>query len=784
MDKILRCFWPKCDYKTKYKHHLNAHQLVHSDLRPFKCDFDNCNKSFKSELKLNNHNNHVHIKRFVCDCSECGKVLKSKSNLIRHKVLVHSYPDKSHTYFNCFWPKCQFKTTTESMLITHQLKHSDIKQFKCDFNNCNKLYKYKHHLDRHQNSTHFNKKYVCDFNECYKTFTENKSLIRHKNRVHLNERKFKCNEENCDKIFKSKQTLLRHKSCHLGEKTFHCYFKGCIESFKYRSQLSKHSNNVHNIDIPFVCGFSECDKVYKSKYNLIRHNLTVHSYLDKNNVYFQCFWPKCQFKAITKSMLKEHQLKHSAIKQFKCDFDNCNKKYVCDFNECYKTFTENKSLIRHKNSVHLNKRKFKCNEQNCDKIFQSKQHLLHHRRCHSGEKPFHCHFNGCNKSFAYKQHFKVHKNRHLDIKNHKCYYDNCSQQFVTRSELKRHIMRVHRWILRLNDCPDSCVDNTDADEKRTGLDKIVESLSLADYFKCRICLQVLNKTLVTRCGHTFCHECLNEWLSRSQTTKECFECRQPLATRKRARNQTISDNEAIIGGNDFVNSNPLIDEIIGKLKIRCDYEWNGCPEVCPLESLSTHLKTCQHKLCQTCGLSVGLVKDDHNCIEGLKTDRNEWQTKCNEKDREFDIKTKEMETKIKELETKLEKCEKKSRHLEMKYKQSISGALHKELVQKCKDLETSAKTSTVVAKQEIPLAVIPKSLFFGKYETNVGSIEFQKYDRSLRCIIIELRDVLNETFVSQLYKKCVANNNVNVKYEIISPDTAQLMLEKAKNGIN
>src|SRR6185437_16953954 len=41
-------------------------------------------------------------------------------------------------YFHCFWPKCQFKTRYEGQLTTHKLIHSSVKQYKCDFHNCDK----------------------------------------------------------------------------------------------------------------------------------------------------------------------------------------------------------------------------------------------------------------------------------------------------------------------------------------------------------------------------------------------------------------------------------------------------------------------------------------------------------------------------------------------------------------------------------------------------------------------------------------------------------------------
>ncbi|CAG2104729.1 unnamed protein product [Medioppia subpectinata] len=263
-------------------------------------------------------------------------------------------------------------------------------------------------------------------------------------------------------------------------------------------------------------------------------------------------------------------------------------------------------------------------------------------------------------------------------------------------------------------------------------------------------LTLLDKAVDTRCGHTFCHECLNQWLSRPQTTKECPECRQPLASRKRSRSQTIGDNSLVIGGNVLVEKNRRINEMIGKLKIRCDYEWNGCPEVCPLESLSTHLKTCQHKLCQTCGLSVNPISDDHNCIEDMKRDRNEWQKKCNE-----------WTQRAQELETEVKDFEEKSMDFELKYKTNTNKWQKKcnSLTQKTKELEIKLKVSEEMALD-----------LESKYK--------QTKNPSEHLIIIELNEAMKEIFLFQLRKKCC--NNRKFEYKTIDSKTAQHMLSRAK----
>ncbi|CAG2172134.1 unnamed protein product [Oppiella nova] len=105
-------------------------------------------------------------------------------------------------------------------------------------------------------------------------------------------------------------------------------------------------------------------------------------------------------------------MKHSKDKQFKCDFDNCNKVSRC------KT-----ALFLHKNVVHLNVR-FVCDWSECDKQFTHKSHyfdtkvhsLIEHKRIHSAEKPFICHMNGCLKRFHQLSSLYRHKRIHYQQK--------------------------------------------------------------------------------------------------------------------------------------------------------------------------------------------------------------------------------------------------------------------------------------------------------------------------------------------------------------------------------
>jgi hypothetical protein len=56
--------------------------------------------------------------------------------------------------------------------------------------------------------------------------------------------------------------------------------------------------------------------------------------------------------------------------------------------------------------------------------------------------------------------------------------------------------------------------------------------------------------------------------------------------------------------------------MLGKLKIRCIYNKNGCKEILLLDNLENHEKTCRFDkpFCDKC---LCILSVDHNCVESL-----------------------------------------------------------------------------------------------------------------------------------------------------------------------
>ena len=159
------------------------------------------------------------------------------------------------------------------------------------------------------------------------------------------------------------------------------------------------------------------------------------------------------------------------------------------------------------------------------------------------------------------------------------------------------------------------------------INRIVDRDSrFAETIQCSICLLILNNPLMTKCGHNYCNQCLKEIVESG--IKSCPDCRKGF-TKKRPKESSNESNVVFRrNSNVFVFSkNFTLKEMIGKLKISCDYESNGCKESVELESLSQHMTRCEYRFCKTCEFRPIGESDEHNCIEVLKNMNNELKEK-------------------------------------------------------------------------------------------------------------------------------------------------------------
>ena len=97
--------------------------------------------------------------------------------------------------------------------------------------------------------------------------------------------------------------------------------------------------------------------------------------------------------------------------------------------------------------------------------------------------------------------------------------------------------------------------------------------------QCAICLSLLDNPLVTKCGHNYCHQCLQFCIESG--AKQCPKCRDVFTT-KRSTKSLNHNNSVLIRHNrqNYVfTKNIVLNEMISKLQIKCDYHLKGCEEV-------------------------------------------------------------------------------------------------------------------------------------------------------------------------------------------------------------
>ncbi|EDO43806.1 predicted protein, partial [Nematostella vectensis] len=119
---------------------------------------------------------------------------------------------------------------------------------------------------------------------------------------------------------------------------------------------------------------------------------------------------------------------------------------------------------------------------------------------------------------------------------------------------------------------------------------------------CGICAEVLERAVLTPCGHSFCGVCLETWMNAKLGENEkcpasCPSCRADLYQ---------GDTIPVLA----------LRGIVDGLIVHCPNADNGCKLVLKLEGVEGHLKSCSHAPVQCCGCSAflkrGELAEHHN----------------------------------------------------------------------------------------------------------------------------------------------------------------------------
>jgi uncharacterized Zn-finger protein len=232
----LRYKCDECQFSTSIKCNYDRHILEkHEERKPYECNYCDYKTSRNERLiyHLDNchSNEHKLEKRFKCDFDECGKSYISLSSLRQHRL--------SHSML-CKVCKKGFKSNFH--LTQHILTHSNVKNIEC--NHCSYRARFKKDLMDHMKAIHpellpkhiFDKLPECK--TCGKKFQSSSKLKRHEN-IHIGLKPFKCDK--CSYSTISKQHLERHN-----RKINHNQYNRTEYSVEYKKYMSKLNDNSGN----------------------------------------------------------------------------------------------------------------------------------------------------------------------------------------------------------------------------------------------------------------------------------------------------------------------------------------------------------------------------------------------------------------------------------------------------------------------------------------------------------------------------------------------------------
>lgn len=102
----------------------------------------------------------------------------------------------------------------------------------------------------------------------------------------------------------------------------------------------------------------------------------------------------------------------------------------------------------------------------------------------------------------------------------------------------------------------------------------INSEEISLNLQCSICNEIFNNPMRLDCGHTYCYDCIKNWISKKN---QCPNCRQKIVE-------------------SLISRDLLAYNIINDLEVSCNNENKGCPWKGPLLSLENHMKICNDNI--------------------------------------------------------------------------------------------------------------------------------------------------------------------------------------------
>ena len=214
-EKPFICNFPGCEFRSKYIVSLKQHKERHSSKRKFACPM--CNKRFKTNYEMDRHIVRVHTAEKTVKCDLCPHVTSLRSNLGRHRLEKHMNDGENGS-----------GTLNEPTAAAGDDEVSDGD----DSSRSN---------DDRQRKLKLEGYYYCEYPGC--TFkTKSKPYIdKHGLRVHTRQRLHSCSI--CSKRFFDEPSVIGHMRSHTGERPFRCPF--CSYAASLHPNIMRHVKARH-----------------------------------------------------------------------------------------------------------------------------------------------------------------------------------------------------------------------------------------------------------------------------------------------------------------------------------------------------------------------------------------------------------------------------------------------------------------------------------------------------------------------------------------------------------
>lgn len=206
-----------------------THLITHTDVKPFPCDIEGCDKRLRTKESLRRHHmSHMGIKLF--ECPECKKKFSCNASLQEHMSLHTGEKPLSCEI-------CGRSFRQIAVLKRHMTTHSDEKPFACSW--CDKRFSMKCYVQSHMKTHTGEKPFSCDI--CTKTFAHASDLNRHKI-IHSGKKPYACSV--CSMRYSDPSSRRRHEREHLT--SLLCPM--CNTHFSRPGQMRMHLLREHNAE--------------------------------------------------------------------------------------------------------------------------------------------------------------------------------------------------------------------------------------------------------------------------------------------------------------------------------------------------------------------------------------------------------------------------------------------------------------------------------------------------------------------------------------------------------